>query len=34
MGGWTLDQLLALPVSYYEALREMVEEDARERERP
>lgn len=25
---WTLDQLLALPLSYYEALREMVEEDA------
>lgn len=36
MGGWTVDQLLALPLSYYEALCRMVDEDekARERHRP
>lgn len=28
---WTLDDLMALPVSYYEALAAMLEEDARER---
>ena len=27
---WTLDELLALPVSYYIALGQMLEEDAQE----
>lgn len=27
---WTLDELLALPLSYYEALRDLIEEDAAE----
>ncbi len=30
---WTLNDLWAIPVSYYTAIDEMVEEDARERDR-
>lgn len=30
---WTLPDLWAIPVSYYQAIRDMVEEDARERDR-
>lgn len=29
---WTLDELLALPVSYYETLRDLIEEDANEQQ--
>jgi len=30
---WTLDQLWAIPTSYYETLGEMLQEEARDRER-
>jgi len=29
---WTLDELLALPISYYEALRDLIEDDANEQQ--